>query len=132
MVVLFGDAACPWSRSAAARLGRAALDGRLQLRVVPVAVLGAEAARLAAGIAAHPDPASAWFGEARHPADRLGGERIARNNALLDEWGAAAVPLIAWRGSGGEARHRIGDVDDVDAWLRETLGPDTLRVGDGP
>ncbi len=126
LVVLFGDAACPWSRSAAARLGRAALAGRLQLRVVPVAILGAEAARRAAGIAAHPDPASAWFGEARHPADRLGGERIARNNALLDEWGAAAVPLIAWRGSGGEARHRIGDVDDVDAWLRETLGPDTL------
>ena len=137
LVVLFGDALCEWSRSAAARLGREALAGRLQLRVVPVAVLGAAAARRAAGIAASPDPARAWFGEARHPADRLGGERIARNNALFDEWGASAVPLIAWRARNGAVGHRVGDIDDVGAWLRETLGPetlvpDTLRVGDGP
>ena len=126
LVVLFGDAACPWSRSAAARLGRGALDGRLRLHVVPVAVLGAAAARRAAGIAASPDPASAWF-EGGGTADRGGAERIARNNALFEEWGAAAVPLIVWRGSGGEVRHRVGDVDDVGAWLR-----DTLRVGGGP
>ena len=37
VVVLLGDPTCPWSRSAAARLGRAALNGKLQLRVVPVA-----------------------------------------------------------------------------------------------
>ena len=119
VVVLLGDAACPWSRSAAARLGREALAGRLQLRVVPVAVLGAEAARRAAAIASHPDPARAWFESPIHAADRAGAERIARNNALLDEWSADAVPLIAWRRPDGAVRHRIGDVDDVDAWLRE-------------
>ena len=134
VVVLLGDALCPWSRSAAAKLGRKALAGRLQLHVVPVAVLGADAARRAAAIAAHPDPARAWFERPDGPADRLGGERIAHNNALLDEWGADAVPLIAWRGPGGVA-HRIGDIDDMDAWLRETLVPETLvpgtlRVGD--
>ena len=120
VVVLLGDAACPWSRSAAARLGREALAGRLQLHVVPVAVLGADAARRAVAIASHPDPARAWFEGPERPADRLGGERIARNNALLDEWGAEGVPLIAWLGQDGAARHRIGDIDDVGAWLEET------------
>ena len=121
VVVLLGDPACSFSRSAAARLGRAALDGRLQLRVVPVAVLGGAAARRAVAIAAHPDPARAWF-EGGGTADRTlgpktGAERIARNNALLDEWGATAVPLIAWRAPDSAVTHRIGDIDDVGAWL---------------
>ena len=156
LVLLLGDPTCSFSRSAAARLGRAALDGRLQLRVVPVAVLGADAARRAVAIAAHRQPARAWF-EGGGAADRTlvpetlvpetlgpetfgpetGAERIARNNALFDEWGASAVPLIAWRtrdprAGDGEVGHRIGDIDDVGVWLRETLGPDTLRVGDRP
>ena len=126
VAVLLGDAACPWSRSAAVRLGRAALDGLLQLRVVPVAVLGGAAARRAAGIASSPDPAIAWF-EGGGTADRRGAERIARNNALFDEWGASAVPLIAWRTREGSVAHRVGDIDDVGAWLK-----DTLRVGGGP
>ena len=126
VVLLLGDAACPWSRSAAAKLGREALAGRLQLRVVPVAILGAAAARRAAAIAAHPDPASAWFEGPERPADREGAERIARNNALLDEWGADAVPLIAWRASDGRVAQRVGDIDDPGAWLKETFGPQTL------
>ena len=136
VVVLLGDATCSWSRSAAARLGRAALDGRLQLRVVPVAVLGADAARRAAAIAASPDPAVAWF-ESGGTADRTGAERIARNNALFDRWGASAVPLIAWRTWDGAVAHRVGDIDDVGVWLLDTLRVgDTRarhpRVGDGP
>ena len=126
VVVLLGDATCPWSRSAAARLGRAALEGRLQLRVVPVAVLGGEAAHRAAAIAASPDPAVAWF-EGGGTGSRSGAERIARNNALLDAWGANAVPLIAWRGRDGAVAHRVGDIDDVGAWFK-----DTLKVGGGP
>ncbi len=139
LVVLLGDPTCSFSRSAAARLGRAALDGHLQLRVVPVAVLGADAARRAVAIAAHPEPARAWF-EGGGAADATGAERIARNNAIFDAWGATAVPLIAWRTLGGAVGHRIGDIDDVDVWLRETLGPrtlgpetlvpDTLRAGE--
>ena len=126
VVVLLGDATCPWSRSAAARLGRAALEGRLQLRVVPVAVLGGEAAHRAAAIAASPDPAVAWF-EGGGTGNRSGAERIARNNALFDAWGANAVPLIAWRGRDGAVGHRVGDIDDVGAWFKETL-----KVGGGP
>ena len=131
VAVLLGDAACPWSRSAVARLGRAALDGLLQLRVVPVAVLGGAAARRAAGIASSPDPAIAWF-EGGGTADRTGAERIARNNALFDEWGASAVPLIAWRTREGTVAHRVGDIDDVDAWLKDTLRVGDTRAGDEP
>lgn len=119
LVVLIADPTCSFSRSAAARLGRAALDGRLELRVVPVAVLGADAARRAVAIAAHPEPARAWF-EGSGAAESGGAARIARNNALFDAWGATAVPLIAWQTRDGVVGHRIGDIDDVGGWLRET------------
>ena len=55
-VAVFADPGCRWSRSAVARLGGAALEGRLRLRVVPVGVLGAVSAREAASIASAPDP----------------------------------------------------------------------------
>ena len=116
-VVVFADPACRWSRSAAARLGQAALDGRLRLRVVPVAVLGAASAQEAAAIASAADPALAWFGGASAPAGTEGGRRIARNNALYDRWGVDAVPLIAWRARDGRIAHRLGDIDDLGAWL---------------
>ena len=119
LAVLFGDPRCPWSRSSVARLGREALDGRLRLHVVPVAILGAASARTAAGIAASPDPARVWFERAGLPPDRTGAGRIARNNALLDEWGAGAVPFMVWRGRDGTIAHRLGDIEDAAAWLRE-------------
>ena len=130
LAVLLGDPTCSFSRSAAARLGRAALDGRLQLRVVPVAVLGADAAHRAVAIAAHPESARAWF-EGGGTADPTGAELIARNNAIFDEWGASAVPLIAWQTRDGAVGYRIGDIDDVDAWLRDTLRVGDTRAGDG-
>ena len=129
LAVLFGDAACRWSRAAAAKLGREAIAGRLRLRVVPVAVLGAGAAQGAAAIASSPEPARAWFEGPGNRPDRQGARRIALNNALLDAWGADAVPLIVWRGPDGTVGSRIGDVDDVRGWLRETLAPETLGPG---
>ena len=117
LAVLFGDPACRWSRSAAARLGERALAGRLRLRVVPVGLLGAASARTAAGIASSPDPATAWFGGDVPPPQPEGGTRIARNNALYEAWGETGVPLIVRRGARGRIAHRVGDIDDVDAWL---------------
>ena len=117
-VIVFGDPACRWSRSAVAQLGRAALDGRLRLRVVPVGVLGAASARDAASIASASDPGLAWFEGTNAPARPEGGRRIEANNALYDRWGVGAVPLIAWRGVGGRIAHRLGDLDDVEAWLQ--------------
>ena len=118
--VVFADPACRWSRAAVTRLARAALDGRLRLRVIPVGVLGAASAREAAAVATARDPALAWFEGAPGPASPEGGRRIARNNALFDAWGAGAVPLIAWRARDGRVAQRVGDVEDVedvDAWL---------------
>ena len=116
-VVVFADPGCRWSRAAVARLAHLALDGRLRLRVIPVGVLGAASAQEAAAIASAADPAMAWFEGAAGPAGPEGGRRIARNNALFDAWDARAVPLIAWRGTGGRVVHRVGDIDDIDAWL---------------
>ena len=115
--VVFADPACRWSRAAVTRLARAALDGRLRLRVIPVGVLGAASAREAAAVASARDPALAWFEGAPGPASPEGGRRIGRNNALFDAWGAGAVPLIAWRARDGRVAQRVGDVEDVDAWL---------------
>ena len=120
VAVVFADPGCRWSRSAVARLARLALDGRLRLHAVPVGVLGSASAREAAAIASAADPAMAWFEGAAGPASPEGGRRIARNNALFDAWGAGAVPLIAWRTAEGRVAHRLGDIDDLDAWL-ETL-----------
>ena len=122
LVTMFADPACRWSRSAVSRLGHAALDGRMRLRVVPVGVLGAASAREAAAIASAPDPALAWFEGAAGAARPEGGRRIERNNALFDAWGAGAVPLIAWQARDGRIVHRLGDVDDIPAWL-EGLPP---------
>ena len=117
LVVLFADPACRWSRSAAARLGRAALDGRLRLRVIPVGVLGGDSVREAAAIASAPDPALAWFEGTGAPAGAEGARRIGRNNDLFDDWGGDAVPLTVWRARDGRIAHRLGDLDDAGAWL---------------
>ena len=114
---MFGDARCPWSRSAVAKLGREAIAGRLRLHVVPVALLGAAAARRAAGIASSPDPAQAWFDRIDRPADQAGRERITRNNALFDKWDARSVPLIVWRGPDDTNRKHLGDIADIGVWL---------------
>ena len=116
-VAVFADPGCRWSRAAVARLARLALDGRLLLRVIPVGVLGAASAREAAAIASAADPALAWFEGAPGRAVPEGGRQIARNNALFDAWGAGAVPLIAWRTRDGRVARRVGDLDDIDAWL---------------
>ena len=118
-VVLFGDARCPWSRSAVARIGREAMAGKLRLHVVPVALLGAASARRAAAIAASPDPAQAWFSRTEGPAGPEALDRIARNNAVFDAWGERSVPLIAYRTRQGGIAHRVGDIADLGAWLRE-------------
>ena len=118
-VVLFGDALCPWSRSAAARIGRGAMAGRLRLHVVPVALLGAASARRAAGIAASADPAQAWFSRKEGPASKDARDRIAGNNAVFDAWGERLVPLIVYRAKQGGIVHRVGDIADISAWLRE-------------
>ena len=117
LVVLFADPGCRWSRSAVARLGGPALDGRLRLHVVPVGVLGAASAREAVAIASAPDPAMAWFEGTDAAGSAEGGRRIARNNGLFDAWGLGSVPLIAWSGFDGRIAHRLGDLDDLDAWL---------------
>ena len=116
-VAVFADPECGFSRAAVAKLGERALDGGLRLRVVPVALLGAAAARRAAGIAASPEPALAWFDDA-FPPTAAGAERIAANNALFDAAGGTGTPLVVWRTANGVARQE-GAPADVDGLLAE-------------
>ena len=109
----------PWSRSAVARIGREAMAGKLRLHVVPVALLGAASAHRAAGIAASSNPAQAWFARTDGLSGVQARERIAGNNALFDAWGERSVPLIAYRAMQGGIAHRVGDIADLGAWLRE-------------
>ena len=118
-VVLFGDPACPWSRSAVARLGEQALAGRLRLRVLPVALLGEASALWAAGVASAGDPALAWFAKTPAPASADGARHIESNNALFAAWGEGSVPLIVWRGRDGAISRRAGDIVDIEAWIEE-------------
>ena len=119
LVVLFGDPLCSWSRSAVARTGREAMAGKLRLHVVPVALLGAASAHRAAGIAASSNPAQAWFARTDGLSGVQARERITGNNALFDAWGERSVPLIAYRTMQGGIAHRVGDIADLGAWLRE-------------
>ena len=118
-VAVFADPGCRWSRTAVARLGGAALEGRLRLHVVPVGVLGAASAREAAAIASASDPALAWFEGTHAAVTAAGARRIERNNVLFDGWQAGAVPLIAWRARDERAVYRLGDIDDPAAWLED-------------
>ena len=122
LAVVFADPTCPWSRSAVARLSRPAVAGRLRLRVVPVAVLGAGAAHRAAAIAGSDDPALAWFDPRAGKAGGDGRSRVAANNRIFGSWGVKSVPLILWRGAGGRTARHVGDVEHVEPWL-EAIAP---------
>ena len=117
LAIVFADPTCPWSRSAVARLSRPAVAGRLRLRVVPVAVLGAGAARRAAAIAASDDPALAWFDPRARRAGGDGRRLVAANNRIFGSWGVNSVPLILWRGAGGRTARHVGDIEHVEPWL---------------
>ena len=120
LVVLFGDPHCPWSRSAVARIGREAMAGKLRLHVVPVALLGAASAHRAAGNRRQFRSGASLVRPQQMVRPTVHArDRIARNNALFDAWGERSVPLIAHRTMQGGIAHRVGDIPDLNAWLRE-------------
>ncbi len=117
LAVVFADPTCPWSRSAVARLSQPAVAGRLRLRVIPVAVLGAKAAHRATAIAASADPALAWFDPRPQRTGGDGRSAIAANNRIFSSWGVNSVPLILWRNADGRTARHIGDIEHVEPWL---------------
>lgn len=107
-LVLFADPGCPWSRRAAATLGKLALDGAFRLHVLPVGVMGPGAYAEAAGILSAPRPGLAWFsGEAR-AATADGRETLNANNERWRSFGAQDVPFLVWRGPHGAVRTHAG------------------------
>ena len=115
-VVVFGDPTCRWSRATVARLGTAALEGALKLRVLPVGVLGADSQRRAAAVLGSGSPGLAWFEPGSAGPTAKGERLVTANNALFSAWNEDAVPLVLYRASEGVVRH-VGDIEDVGSWL---------------
>lgn len=115
---VYADPACPFSRETVARLAAAALEGRLVLEVIPVALLGEESARLALAAAG----AEAWFARATAEPEPGNTARVRANNALFRAAGGTAVPLLVWEDASGARQARTGAVHDVAALL-ESLAP---------
>lgn len=125
VVAAFADPACRWSNATVAALAGEARRGELRLRVIPIGVLGGEAARRAAAIASSPDPAAAWFDPARASEPRPGGAfAVERNDRIFDLWRKGGVPLLLWR-DGERIAWRVGDVGDARAWLRRAFRRDS-------
>lgn len=115
LVHVFADPACPFSRSTVARLARAALEGQLRLKVVPVALLGADSAHQALA-AVGEDGATAWFDHRAVQPTPATAAAVKENNAALAATGHAIVPLLRTFAAGTWHVH-IGAVDDVAAFL---------------
>jgi len=126
-LVAFVDPGCPWSRRAAAELGRLALEGAFRLHAVPVGVMSPESHAQAAGILASPRPGLAWYRSgpqsASDPASATAEDalRLEANNALWQAFGADAVPWLAWRGRDGGIRTHAGLPASADFMGREGL-----------
>ena len=112
-VTVWADPACPFSRETVARLATAALDGRLVLEVVPVALLGASSAHMALAAL---DGATAWFDRRTTEPTPETTAAMRDNNAAFAAEGGEAVPLVVWSSAGAERRH-TGAIADVDAFL---------------
>lgn len=121
-LVAFVDPGCPWSRQAAAELGRLALDGAFRLHAVPVGLMSAESHAHAAGILAAPRPGLAWYRSVPSPATAEDTLRLEANNALWRAFGAEAVPWLAWRGADGTVRTHEGLPGSADFMARGEAG----------
>lgn len=118
-VLVFADPACPYSRSAVARLGREAVRGAIRLFVIPVGLLGRPAVEAAAAIVGSTDMAGAWFRRGPPgPVEPVSVQRVDWNNSLFAAWPATAVPVLAWRTSSGRLGYAVGDITDTRAFLR--------------
>ena len=114
---VFADPACPWSRSAVANLASEALAGRIVIEVVPVALIGAESARMA--LAAVAGGAEAWFSQATADPVEETAVALLENNAIFAESGGTAVPYLLWQNDAGITRSFTGAPEPLDAFLKE-------------
>ena len=108
---VFADPTCPYSVQHVEALARAADAGRLKAHVIPVGLLGANAAQRAIEIAGAPQPARAWSGAFTGAVNReAGAARIEANHRVHRGWGVRGVPFSVWEGP-QEVRVKYGSGD---------------------
>lgn len=102
VIHVFADRTCPYSYRHVEALKALAWAGRVRAHVIPIGLLGEDAALKAVEIAGSERPELSWDGVVRPQWDReLGAARVQRNMALHAAWKVRGVPFSVWRGPQG-------------------------------
>ena len=102
VIHVFADRTCPYSYRHVEGLKALARAGRVRAHVIPIGLLGEQAALRAVEIAGSQRPEVAWEGTVLPEWDQeLGAARVQRNMALHAAWKVRGVPFSVWRGPQG-------------------------------
>ena len=102
VIHVFADRTCPYSYRHVEALKALAATGRVRAHVIPIGLLGEDAARKAVEIAGSERPELSWDGVVRPEWDQeLGAARVQRNMAIHAAWKVRGVPFSVWRGPQG-------------------------------
>ena len=115
-IAIFADPLCPYSRSTVARFAEAALRSKVQLTVIPVALLGADSAYQALA-AAGADGGQAWFERRAAEPTPEASAAVRQNNAAHARTGIDVVPVVRTFGADGAWHDHPGAVTDVAGFL---------------
>ena len=115
VVQIFADPTCSFSRGTVARFATAALGGKVQLTVIPVALLGADSAFQA--LAAIDGGGEAWFDRVSAEPTPVTAAAVRQNNAAHAATGINVVPVIRTFSADGAWHDHAGAVSDVASFL---------------
>ena len=102
VIHVFADRTCPYSYRHVEGLKALARAGKVRARVIPIGLLGEDAALKAVEITGSERPEVSWDGVVRPQWDQeLGAARVQRNMELHAAWKVRGVPFSVWRGPQG-------------------------------
>lgn len=116
------DPACGHCKQYWTLLARAAAQGKLQVRVIPLGVLSDRSRLQAAALLSATDPLEVWraflAGEKLPEVSVSGVIAVERNMALATAWKLETVPLTLYRAADGRVRMIRGRPDGLDLPLK--------------
>lgn len=110
-IYLVADPLCPYCRATWADLQKPLAEGRIKVKLVPVAEIRPESLPLAGMLFEVQDPTNSWIQFEAGRADALAGSpgensmaALLDNHNLFKKWDMVKVPFIAYRGTNGKVR----------------------------
>jgi thiol:disulfide interchange protein DsbG len=99
-------------------------NGRVQLRVIPVAVINKQSLYQSAYLLAASDPSGRLLshidGEESLPVQRdMNTQGVQRNMTVMKDWGLKSTPFVVYKDKGGEVRVIQGNPDDTAGLVKE-------------